>query len=245
MGIGSCEITHYSVHAKQSYTILLQLILGCVEAAFPSAISMPETQSQTPWPLLTSFVIQKSTLIRSNYLWKCTCWRPQCFLALEPDVTCGFRGPSGWLNRSGNCLFSTSDLLLLSAFQDLDSCHRELWKLLACSHRSLSHVMDTDVFQSAMLFLSSAMSRYLIASQTPWLLVPADKSARGRVIPPFWSAPSPLTSQRSISIWEWRLGDFMWQHLCEFRQPGCLLWISPVTHGASSSPSETFASKQL
>lgn len=49
MGIGRCEITHYSVHAKQSCTILLQLIVGFLEADFPSAmaflstISIPET----------------------------------------------------------------------------------------------------------------------------------------------------------------------------------------------------------
>lgn len=90
-------------------------------------------------------------------------------------------GPSGWLNKPGSCLFPTSYLLLLSAFQDLDSHNRELWKpSSACSPRSLSHVMDTDVFQSAMLFLSSAMSRYLIASQPPWQLVPADKSSTGQ-----------------------------------------------------------------
>lgn len=69
MGIGSYEITHYSVHAKKSYTILLQLILGRVETTFSSAISMPETLLiLNTLTLLTFFVIQRNTLIISNYL---------------------------------------------------------------------------------------------------------------------------------------------------------------------------------
>ena len=82
--------------------------------------------------------------------------------------------------------------------------------------------------------------------------------ARGRVIPPFLPAPSPLTSQRSISSWEWGLiskgqvtvCDYVWQCLLESRQhcwvsssTAWLLWISPVTYGAAFLPRVTFGSQ--
>lgn len=126
----------------------------------------------------------------------------------------------------------------------------------------MSCIVDTDVFQSAMLFLSSAMSSashvsYCFTELVACLCLQTQLAqARGRVIPPFLPAPSPLTSQRSISRWVWGLiskgqvttWDYIWQCLLESRQlcwvPSSatwLLWISP--HGAASSAGGTFSSK--